>query len=145
MMSLLIIVLVLCTLTEEKNYIINGGFEDPTVPDYGFYNSPSISGWEGSFDLHGRLLIIGSTFVTQYVDISGQFNGFIVQNMTLPKYGVYNLTFEFEPASINYEDSKAEVYWNEELVATVQSFERKVTSVSFQLYGDKGVNILKIV
>ena len=89
-----IVTLALCVLSHQKDYVINGDFEDPAIPDYSILlNMASINGWYGSFDLHGRFHKIGSGFQTQIMEASGLTNGFFAQNVSLPKKAVYNLSF----------------------------------------------------
>ena len=84
-MMRLMAITVLCTLTSSKNYIINGDFESPFVLDYTYLPSQSSTdGWYGHFDLMGRFSTT-SGFSTRFIDTAPYSNGFIAQNVTLPK------------------------------------------------------------
>ena len=81
----------LCVLTGQKDYIINGGFEIPFVPDKKLIKPSSIDGWYGKFELAGRFP--GIERLSQFIDTASNSNGFIAQNVSLPNEGIYNLSF----------------------------------------------------
>ena len=114
------------------NFVINGNFEEPYINPTSFISCASaIPGWMGLFDALGPLneVVLNPT---QYVDLAcgSSTNGFISQNVTLPTDGIYQLSFHAESYSW-FPIAITEIYWDGQLISTVQSEIGKTLNFSF--------------
>ncbi|MEP3628756.1 MAG: cadherin domain-containing protein, partial [Hyphomicrobiales bacterium] len=131
---------------QGENLLVNGSFEADDVRDGGFAQFNDIEGWQASDkaeiwdSLQGREGSEGEQFL-ELDGRAGEQNS-ISQDVQTVDGETYTLTFDSASRSTDY-SNEVEVYWNGELVDTIDANSTEWQNFSFEVEGTGGLDTLE--